>query len=82
MLKLNILKKSTVHDVKRCYNDFIAAGGLPEEFIFNRKTHKMRSDSLGDDIVARLQELITQEPSRSMRSLMRDLNFNEFSVTM
>jgi hypothetical protein len=42
----------------------------------------MRSNSLGDDIVARLQELINQEPSRSVRSLMRDLNFNEFSVTM
>lgn len=68
--------------MKRCYNDFIAAGGLPEKFISNRKTHKMRSNSLGDDIVARLQELINQEPSRSVRSLMRDLNFNEFSVTM
>jgi hypothetical protein len=66
--------------VKRRYDDFIAAGGLLEDFSSNRKAHKKRSDSLGVDIVARLQELVDQDPSRSMRSLARELNISEFVV--
>ncbi len=80
IVKFNNLKKSTVRDVKRCYDAFIAAGGLPEDFSSDRKIHKKRSDSLGIDIVARLQELVDQDPSRSMRSLARKLNISEFIV--
>ncbi len=66
--------------MKRRYDDFITAGGLPADFSSNRKTHKKRSGSLGVDIVARLQELVDQDPSRSMRSLARELNISEFVV--
>jgi hypothetical protein len=54
IVKFNNLKKSTVRDVKRCYDAFIAAGGLPEDFCSNRKIHKKRSDSPKGDIVTRL----------------------------
>jgi hypothetical protein len=47
---------------------------LPEDFSSNRKIHKKRSDTLGVDIIARLQELVDQDPSRSMRSLARELD--------
>ncbi len=69
-----------MRNVKRCYDDFIAAGGLLKDFSSDRKTHKKRSDSLGVDIVARLQELIDQDPSGSMRSLAKELNISEFVV--
>jgi hypothetical protein len=80
IVKFNKLKKSTLRDVKRRYDAFIAAGGLPEDFSSDRKIHKKRSDSSGGDIVARLQELVDQGPSRSMRSLARELNISKFVV--
>jgi hypothetical protein len=46
------LSKSTVKSVKRRYEDFIAGGGLPEDFETTRKDHKRRSDTLDDAIVA------------------------------
>jgi hypothetical protein len=80
IVKFNNLKKSTVCDVKRGYDDFIAARGLLEDFSSDRKTHKKRSNFLGVDIVTRLQELVNQDTSRSMRSLARELNISEFIV--
>ncbi len=80
IVKFHKLKKSTLRDVKRCYDAFIAAEGLPEDFSSDRKIHKKRSNSPGGDIVARLQELVDQGPSRSMRSLARELNISKFVV--
>jgi transcription initiation factor TFIIIB Brf1 subunit/transcription initiation factor TFIIB len=78
IVKFNNLKKSTVRDVKRRYDAFIAARRL--QLQSDRKIHKKRSDSLGVDIVARLQELVDQDPSRSIRSLARELDISEFVV--
>ncbi len=52
---------------------------LQEDFSSDRKIHMKKSDSRGVDIVARLQEL-DQDPSRSMRSLARELDISEFVV--
>jgi hypothetical protein len=73
-------KKSTVHDVKQRCDDFIAGGGLPEDFSSHRKVHRRRSDTLDASIVAKLQALVDQDPGRSLRSLARELEISEFVV--
>jgi hypothetical protein len=67
------LNKSTVKHVKCRYDAFIAGGGLPEDFEMTRKDHKRRSDTLDDAIIADIQELVDQDPGRSMRSMAREL---------
>jgi len=67
------LSKSTAKHIKRRYDAFIAGGGLPEDFKTNRKDHKRRSDTLDNAIVADLQQLVDQDPGRSMRSMAREL---------
>ncbi len=73
IVKCHNLKRTTVWDVKRCYDTFIAAGGLPEDFSSERKTHSRRSDAMDISIVASLQELVDQDLGRSMRSPSREL---------
>ncbi len=53
---------------------------LPGELSSDRRMHKRRSDACEASIVARLQDLVNQDPSRSMRSLARDLDISQFSV--
>jgi hypothetical protein len=52
---------------------------LQEDFSSARKIHKKKSDSRGVNIVTRLQEL-DQDPSKSMRSLARELDISKFVV--
>jgi hypothetical protein len=62
------------------YDEFIAGGGLPEDFSSERKDHRRRSDALDDDTVDALQQLVEQDPWRSMRSLARVLGISEKTV--
>jgi hypothetical protein len=80
IVRFNNLKKSTVRNVKRRYDDFIAGGGLPEEFSSDRKVHRRTSDTLDASIVTKLQALVDQDPGRSMRSLARKLKISEFVI--
>jgi hypothetical protein len=80
IVKFHNLKRTTVWDIKRRYDAFIDAGGLPEDFSSERKTHSRRSDAMDVTIVASLQELVDQDPGRSMRSLARELGISEASV--
>jgi hypothetical protein len=80
IVRFNNLKKSTVCDVKQRYDDFIAGGGLPEEFSSDRNVHRRRSGTLDATIVAKLLALVDQDPGRSMRSLARELEISEFVV--
>jgi len=59
--------------VKRRYDAFIAGGGLLEDFETERKEHKKRSDTLDDAIMADLQQLVDQDPGRTMRSMAKEL---------
>jgi hypothetical protein len=72
IVKFHNLSKSTVKRVKRRYNAFIAGGGLLEDFEMTRKDHKRQSDTLDDAIVADIQELVDQDPGRSMRLMARE----------
>ena len=73
-------KRETVRDIKRKFDAHIAAGGLPEEYACKRKKHRKRSDTLGDKIVNDMEDLIRENPGRSMRSLARELNIDEKTV--
>ncbi len=76
IVKFHNLKRTTVWDVKRRYNTFIAAGDFSSE----RKAHSRRSNTVDISIVASLQDLINQDLGRFMRSLARELGISEASV--
>jgi hypothetical protein len=80
IVSFNNVSKSTVKRLKRCYDKFIAGGGLPEDFSSERKGHRRRSDALDDNTVATLQQLVDRDPGRSMRSLARELGISEKTV--
>jgi hypothetical protein len=80
IVKFHDLIRTTVWDIKRRYDTYITAGGLPEDFSSERKTHSRRSDAMDVNIVASLQELVNQDPGRSMRLLARELGISEASV--
>ena len=58
---------------KKDYTDFIDEGDSPEDYDIPRKSHKPRSDAHDQDIVARVQELVDTDPSKSMRAMARKL---------
>ena len=49
------------------YMDFIDAGKIPEDYVITRKNHKRCCNAHNHDIVARVQELVDTDPSKSMR---------------
>jgi hypothetical protein len=66
--------------VKRQYDAFIAGGGLLDGFEMTRKDHNRWSDTLDDAIIANIQELVDQDPGRSMRSMARELGLANSTV--
>jgi predicted transcriptional regulator len=78
--EFNKLKRTTVRDVKHRYEAFIAGGGVPEEFNIARKVHKRRSDALDGSIVAALQRIVDENPSKSLRAIAKELGISEATV--
>jgi hypothetical protein len=76
IVKFHNLSKSIVKRVKRRYGAFIPGRGLPEDFEMNRKEYPRRSDTLDDAIMANLQQLVNQDPGRSMRLMARKLGLS------
>ncbi len=74
------IKKSTVYDVKKKYDEFIASGGSPDSFEFARKIHKRRSGYKGTALAEDLWELVSMDPSRSMRSMPQEMNISRTTV--
>ncbi len=79
-VKFNNLSKSTVKHVKSHYDAFITGGDLTEDFKMNRKEHKRRSNTLDAAIIADIQQLVDQDPGRSMRSMARELGLTKCQV--
>ncbi len=73
IVQYNNLKKSTVRDVNCATTPLL----LPEDFSCERKQDRRRSDTLVCTMVVSLQDLVDQDPSRSKRSLARELGINE-----
>jgi hypothetical protein len=74
------IKRSTVYDVKKKFDKFIASGGSADQFLTARKVHKRRSDYKGTALAADLEELISRDPGRSMRSLALELDVSRTTV--
>jgi transposase len=74
------IKKSTVYEVKKKYNKFIASGGSPDTFEIARKIHKRRSDFMGTALAEDLRELVSKDPGRSMRSMAQEMNVSRTTV--
>ena len=75
----NNIPMSVVKKHMKDYNDFINVGNSPEAYDITRMIHKCRRDSYYHDIVARVQELVNTDPSKSMRAMACEL---EVSATM
>ena len=75
----NNIPMSTVKKHKKDYNNFVNPGNSPEAYDITRKIHQGCSNSHNHDIVARVQELVDTDPSKSMRAMAHEL---EVSVTM
>ncbi len=74
------IKKSTVYDVKKKYNEFIASSGSPDTFKIARKIHKRHSDYKGTALAEDLSEIISRDPGRSMRSMAQEMNISRTTV--
>ena len=64
---------------KKDYMDFIDVGNSPEDYDITRKPHKCRSDTHNHEIVARVQELVDTDFSKSMGAMAHEL---EVSATL
>ena len=71
---------STVKDISKAYHLFIEEGGSDEDFDIKRNIHRRRSDAHGPEIVAQVQELISDDPGRSMRKIATDLGVSDFLI--
>jgi hypothetical protein len=61
-------------------NSAITSLSLPEDFSSERKHHRSRSYTLVVNMVDYLQDLVNQDPGRSMRFLARELDISKKSV--
>ena len=47
----NSIPISTVKKISKLYNDFLASGGMEEDFSIQRKAHRCRSDNKREDMM-------------------------------
>ena len=71
---------SRVKKHKKDYTDFINTGNSSEDYDITRKSHKGCSDAHDDNIVARVQELVDTDPSKSMRAMARELEDSAIQI--
>ena len=73
-------KQSTVYDLKKKFDAFVAAGGAPDDFSVTRQPHQERMDAMGDAFIANVRRMVDDNPGRSMRSIARELNVSDSTV--
>ena len=76
----NNISYNTVKNYAREYNNFIEEGGQDEEFEIKRKRHCRRSDAHNKELVDRVQQLINDNPGRSMRKMAEELEVSEWLI--
>jgi len=74
-------RKSTVYDVKKKSDTFVAAGGTTENFSVNCQEHKERRDSKGDEFNADVERMVHDSPGRCIRSIVRELKVSPLTVS-
>ncbi|EZA52817.1 hypothetical protein X777_08140 [Ooceraea biroi] len=70
----NNISLRTVYNVKKVYD------ADPDVATPARKTHKVRKDRTNPDIVHRIQEIINEDPGKSMRSIAREQQMSDATV--
>jgi len=78
--EFNNIPLSTVYSVKARYDEDIAAGASPNEVSSQRKQHQRRSDAKDGDFVKQVQDMIDEDPGRSMRSIARELEVSDSTI--
>lgn len=80
IIQFNNVKKTTVYKLKKDFDQFVAAGGRPEDFDVQRKVQDKRCDDLGPEFDPRLQEVIDEDPGRPMRSLATQFGVSKRTI--
>jgi hypothetical protein len=80
IVRFNNFKKSTILDVKNCYDEFISAGGKPDDFSSERKQHRGEATPWSATRCRPCRNLVNQNPGRYMRSLARELGVSKKTV--
>ena len=73
--EFNKLPESLCYRVKKKLDESVAAGEDPDDISVDRKTHKRRRDAIRTpEFIEQLQNMIDEDPSKSIRALARELN--------
>lgn len=79
--EFNKLPESLCYRVKKKLDESVAAGEDPDDISVDRKTHKRRRDAIRTpEFIEQLQNMIDEDPSKSIRALARELNVDEKTV--
>ena len=73
-------KKDIVYTLKKKYDDFIAAGGSPDQFVTKRKVYKKHKDNVAIALKDTVKEMVNRDPGRSMRNMATELNVDEKTI--
>ena len=73
-------KKDIVYTLKKKYDDFIAAGGSPDQFVTKRKVYKKHKDNVAMALKDTVKEMVNRDPGRSMRNMATELNVDEKTI--
>lgn len=74
IFKFNNIPLRTIYNVKKVY-DADTEVATPK-----RKIHKVRKDRTSVDMISRIQDMINEDPGRSMRSIARELKMSDSTV--
>ena len=77
----NNLPRSLCYRVRSEFNEKLSAGEDAEDISVERRPHRRRSDSLRtSEFIEQVQNMVDEDPGRSMRSLARELQVDEKTV--
>ncbi len=80
IIQYHKLANTTVYVVKRKFDEFLAAGGSPASFNINRKKHKRRSDCKSAAIAEDVRNIVSRDPSKSMRAIAVEMKVHERTI--
>ncbi len=79
IIKFNNIAKSTVYDVKKRFEAFVAEGNDPDDFPV-RSSAPTNRPRRSDDDIARVQRAVQEDPGQSMRRISAENEIPETTV--
>jgi transposase len=76
----NNISLRTVYNEKQRFDESVDSGQSPADVSSERKQHKRRSDARDVNFVQLVQEMISEDPGRSMRSMARELEVSDSTI--